>query len=161
MADIITAAEAAAVLTRLVQDRKRLEKGAEIASALAGMEQATKEREAQLLKLDQQITEKQTVLDGMDSTIRDKEFSSTMHLQSVESDYKSKIDSLKSTLDGLIDKISQAKEEYHLQEVKLTSEHNLLVDKYQEQEHDLSMKIQKLRVELEGLKQKATILSGV
>jgi uncharacterized protein YukE len=161
MDEQITAAEAASVLTRLVQDRKRLEKGAEIASALAGMEQATKEREAQLSNLDQQITKKQEVLDGLEETIRDKEFASTMHLQSIESDYSSKIGDAEIILKDLTHKIAQAKENYSLQELELTANHSLLVETYHNEAQDLSQHVENIKTELANLKRQAAVLSGV
>lgn len=161
MDEQITAAEAASVLTRLVQDRKRLEKGAAIASALAGMEQTTREREAQLSQLDQQITDKQTVLDNLDATIRDKEFASTMHLQEVEGEYSSKIADLIVTLKDLTRKIAEAKEAQNHQEAILMENHKSLVDTYMQQERELSDNIENLRTELANLKRQAAVLSGV
>jgi chromosome segregation ATPase len=161
MDEKITAAEVASVLTRLVQDRKRLEKGAEIATALAGMEQATVERKAELTKLDQQISDKKTILENIDASIRDKEFASTMHLQSVESDYANKIDSLTSELTKLTKAIAQAKHDAHEQELELTTTHNKLIATYMQQEQDISSQISSLKTELASLKRQAAVLSGV
>jgi len=161
MDEQITAAEAASVLTRLVQDRKRLEKGAAIATALASMEQATKERAAQLSNLDQQISKKQTVLDGIEATIRDKEFASTMHLQSIESDYSNKIADAEITLNDLTKKIAKAKEDYLLQEDAQITNHKLLVDAYSQEEQELSQQVENIKTELANLKRQAAVLSGV
>jgi hypothetical protein len=157
----VTADEAARVLTRLVNDRKALEKGAQIATALAGMERATQERKAELSKLDGQILAKQTELGSIDKKLRDKEFEHSMHASQVEQEHQKNVTLLEETLKSLSQKIAQSKEDHHLQEVELTQAHNRLVSTYLEEEQRASTRLQEVRSELEGLQKRAAILSGV
>lgn len=161
MAEEITIQECASLLKRLAHERRLLEKGAEIAIALASMDRVTKERQAVLTALEGEISTKDTTLKGIDQALRDKEFASTMHMTAVESEHNVNVGTLEKSKDNLLRKIAASEEAYNAQERTLTLAHNTLIETYAKEEQQLSSRITELRAELESLQHKAAVLSGV
>lgn len=161
MADEITIQECASLLKRLAHERRLLEKGAEVAIALASAERVIKERQGALVALDKEISTKNTALAGIDQALRDKEFTSTMHMTAVEGEHTANVLALEVRRDTLIQKLAEQEEVYNTQEAQLVSAHNTLIDTYSKEEQQLSGRISALKAELEGLKRKAAVLSGV
>jgi chromosome segregation ATPase len=161
MSDDISITEAKNILERLVNERKALAKGLEVASKLADIEQTTQERQTHLDSLIADVERKAAELKDIEKNI------SAVHKRREEACVKREVEAeakvlgAQTQLDSLLREFASKKasfdeelETMQLQRFAAAEEHQKLIV-------DLRAQVESLKSELKGLNAKARALAGV
>jgi chromosome segregation ATPase len=151
MEDISTQ-EAVNILQRLVNERRALEKGLEVASLLAGSAQSIQEHSAQLAALKAQCAEQQIRLDEIAENISDIHQQREFRLRERETQAEQKVQAAQAKLDDIQTQSEESIEHRKRVLSELDTKHLELAAKYHRIEQDLSTRIAVLQETLANLR---------
>jgi hypothetical protein len=157
----ITAQEAQQVLQKLVTERRALERGLEIVGLLATAEQATQERQARLIELDNQIASKQQDVNSLDEHIAEQKESLNKACAVREYEADMKVAVAKAALHSLKIESGQELQAKRDALAQIQKSHEDLIITYQAQEAELSAQIAQMRDVLGDLKKRVAVVAGV
>jgi len=156
----ITAQEAQQVLQKLVTERRALERAFEIIGLLATAEQATQERQARLVELDNQIQSKQQDASSLDEHIEEQKAAANKAcvLREYEADMKVAVaqESLRSLKADCAQELQAKRDEL----AQIQQSHQDLMVQYQAQEAELSTQISQMQDVLADLKKRVAVVAS-